>query len=738
LRVESPVRRRVEAVRKAGRAFVLRTIAFDSRVAAALCVAGLLACGCRRSTSGPEITVPSHDAPSVAVATPDAAGEWANGEGADAASDEAEAAAPAGTWVVRNPGPSLQTLFTVAWLGGEEAWAAGAGGTVVRSTDGGRSWKLVAVPLAADWIAVGRAADGAIWLAGSDGAKLRSTDGTTWETIAVLPPDSVAGPSTRRTFLGRLLVDRRQRTWLVTNSLERLDGRTSTWIGPLPGRADAFAWATETRAFSGGGSFELRHLPVTTPGIEGTAIDHTGFLSRSDDGGVSWPDPAASFPERYVRFVVFAADGSGVALGGDAGCPETNAPMMTTADGGVSWNFAGGWTEAAGNSPAGRADLCVPDEREKRLRCTWDGGKSWFGGPFPGAVPGSETDPDGRDIAARDLSHVVAVGAYGRIYRAEGERWVSANDGPVPHLADVALSGDLAVAVGETSVLLSPDRGATWTVADAPLPPVDEGYEETFRQWSRVDVPDPSHVRLGTRWGNVVVSDDGGTTWQERSSGLPLGLLGDDADASMPGIALLRFLDANRGFATTRRRLFATTDAGRSWAPVELPGQAAGRSPLYFAVLPSSPGPTILLSDARGLWRSADGGVTFADVSSGLPGAPTYFTITGLVAHGAQSAWLLDGARVLRSEDGGSTWTPFGSASSDDLWPIGAAPGPADTLEIFYRSGVSRLVARSESRVESPIRAPVLPGVGGTRVAVSPSGRILMVGASGMIATLDR
>jgi photosystem II stability/assembly factor-like uncharacterized protein len=724
---------------------VLRTIMLDSKVVAAFCVAGLLACGCRRSPSAPEITVPSDDAPSVAVATPEAAGEWSSEEGAETTSGDVAqdglpaAVVPAGTWVVRNPGPTLHTLFTVAWLGDEEVWAAGAGGAVVRSTDGGRSWKLVAVPLAADWIAVGRAADGAIWLAGSDGAKLRSADGIAWETIAVLPPDSVAGSSVRRTFLGRVLVDRWQRTWLVTNSLERLDGRTFTWVGPLPGRADAFAWATQTRAFSGGGSFELRHLPVTTPGAEGMAIDHTGFLSRSADGGVSWPEPAAPFPERYVRFVVFAADGSGVALGGDAGCcPETNAPMMTTADGGVSWNFAGGWTEAAGNLPAGRADLCVPDEREKRLRCTWDGGKSWFGGPFPGAVPGSETDPDGRDIAARDLSHVVAVGAYGRIYRAEGERWVSANDGPVPHLADVALSGDLAVAVGETSVLLSRDRGATWTVVEVPLPPVDEGYEETFRQWSRVDVPDPSHIRLGTRWGNVVVSDDGGATWDERSTGLPLGLLGDDADAAMPGIAMLRFLDADRGFVTTRRHLFATADAGRSWTPVELPGEHAGRSPLYFAVLPSSPGPTILLSDARGLWRSADGGVTFADVSSGLPGAPTYFTITGLVADGAGSAWLLDGTRVLRSEDGGSTWTPFGSAGADDRWPIGASPGPDGTLEIFYGNGASRLVVRSETWVESSLRAPVLPGAGGTRIALHPSGRIIMVGASGMIATLDR
>ncbi|MBI5499800.1 MAG: hypothetical protein HY907_06130 [Deltaproteobacteria bacterium] len=639
---------------------------------------------------------------------------------------------------MRNPGPTLQTLVAVEWFSDSEAWAAGYGGAVVRSTDSGASWDLVDVPSTADWIAVGRASDGVIWLASKDGTRLRSADGSAWETIATPSPERAwggDGSTFQRGPSGRILVDRWKRSWVVTNFLERIEGATLTMVGPLPGRADAFAFATETRAFVGGGWFDLRHMPVTTPGAEGMAVDHTGFIRRSDDGGASWLDPRTFF-ERYVRFAVFADDASGVALGGDAFVPETNAPLETTTNGGETWQTAGAWTETPGAPPAGPADLCVPDERLRRVRCTWDDGKTWFGGPFPGPVPGSESNPDGRDLAVRDLDHALGVGYGGRIYRAEGDRWVSANDGPTPHLSDLAVAGSLAVAAGQTSVLLSRNLGETWSDVEVNLPPVTDGYEEAFLGWSAVAVPDATHIRLGTRWGHVVASDDGGATWEERSTGLPLDLPGESTDYSYPGIAMLHFLDNDHGLAASRLRLFATADGCRSWTVVPLPG-AAGRSPRLLAVLPSAPSPTILLSDGRALWRSTDDGRTFAELDGGgLPGPRSYFTINWLGSSGADTAWLVNANVVYRSTDAGASWTQYGF-TGDDLTVIGARTLPDGTLELFDGSGAGLAIGASAEWSDPPVRTPPLPGASGTRLVFTPNGRGILAGASGLAATLD-
>ena len=611
-----------------------------------------------------------------------------------------------------------------------EAWAAGTVGAVVRSTDAGSTWKLVAVPSHADWIAVGAAKDGAIWLAGADGSRLRNADGVTWQEVAPPAPERAwggDGSTFQRGSSGRVLVDRWNRAWLVTNFLERIDGATLAMVGPLPGRADAFAFATETRVFLGGGWFDLRHMPVTTPGAEGMTVEHTGFLRRSDDGGATWLEPRTLF-ERYVRFVVFAPDGAGTIFGGDASVPETNAPLQTTADGGETWDNAGGWTEASGDPPTGPAGLCVPDERLRRVHCTWDGGRTWFAGPFPGPVPGSESNPDGRDLAVRDLDRALGVGYGGRIYRADGERWVSANDGPTPHLTDLAVAHELAVAVGET------DRAGERTEVPVALPPVDEGYEDAFREWAAVAVPDEAHVRLGTKWGNVVASDDGGATWEERSTGLPLGVGGEDTDYSRPGIALLHFLDADRGLAATRLRLFATTDGGRSWSPAPLPGES-GRSPALLAVLPSSPDPTVLISDGRAIWRSADGGRTFAESDEGLPGPREYFTIRWLAADGPSAAWLVNANVVYRSADGGATWTQYGF-TGDDITVVGARTTAAGTLELFDGSGAGRTILASDEWSGPPVTTPPLPGASSTRLVFDSTGRGILAGASGlMIAT---
>jgi hypothetical protein len=73
------------------------------------------------------------------------------------------------------------------------SWRAGAGGSIERSNDGGRTWQPQESPLHEDWVAGAAVTDTLCWLVGRGGAIARTSDGEHWERIA--PPPQAADAS---------------------------------------------------------------------------------------------------------------------------------------------------------------------------------------------------------------------------------------------------------------------------------------------------------------------------------------------------------------------------------------------------------------------------------------------------------------------------------------------------------------------------------------------------------------
>ena len=207
----------------------------------------------------------------------------------------------------------------------------------------------------------------------------------------------------------------------------------------------------------------------------------------------------------------------------------------------------------------------------------------------------------------------------------------------------------------------SADGGATWTQRDVPA--------SGFSPLNGLTFLDSQH---GWAFGNANVrTTDGGQTWQEMpflgstysmtfaTADVGVASTGDlhlsrDGGAtwtvSPDGIYALAFADAQTGLGVSAQGLFRTTDAAATFATVRA-GAAA-------AAVFLTPAVAVAISDGQ-LVRSADGG---ADVgrrrTGGRPDAPRARLRTRRAGVERRRVLPQPDGDLLRSADGGLTWTP--------------------------------------------------------------------------------
>jgi photosystem II stability/assembly factor-like uncharacterized protein len=330
------------------------------------------------------------------------------------ASPAAPADAPAG-WVVQRSGTTA-SLRGLSVVSERVAWASGSGGTVLRTTDGGATWRADTVPGATglelrDVQAFG--ADEALVLtAGSPGRVYRTTDGGRTWTVAFEDPrpavffDGMAFWDDRR---GIAFGDPVDGAFLVIVTED--GGRSWRPVprealpAPLPGEAGFAASGTMVSVHAGG------HAWVGTGGGPVRVL-------RTRDYGRTWAaSPVAmaeGAPSAGLFSVAFRDARNGVAVGGDylqERAPGAN--VAVSADGGATWRVAG---ESA---PRG--------VREVAVYVPGTGGTLVAGGP---SGTGWSAD-DGRTWTAIDTLGIhtlgfasptagFAVGGGGRVARFTG------------------------------------------------------------------------------------------------------------------------------------------------------------------------------------------------------------------------------------------------------------------------------------------------------------------------------
>jgi hypothetical protein len=157
----------------------------------------------------------------------------------------------------------------------------------------------------------------------------------------------------------------------------------------------------------------------------------------------------------------------------------------------------------------------------------------------------------------------------------------------------------------------------------------------------------------------LIESRDAGRTWD------PVSLYGE-AD-----FHVLRFgRDRLYGYDASNDRLLVSGDGGRRWQPLEHPAPIAD-----VAVAPDDD-TQLLATTARGLFASTDGGRSWSRLSSDV----------GLLAWPQKRAAILLGAggEVLVSRDGGRRWTARGAIGEE---PAAFLARSADDLYIALHDG---------------------------------------------------
>ena len=283
------------------------------------------------------------------------------------------------------------------------------------------------------------------------------------------------------------------------------------------------------------------------------------------------------------------------------------------------------------------------------------------------------------------------------LYAQQG--WYAQSSGTTATLYAVsftdAITGTVVGSGG--TILRTTDGGTTWT-------PQRSGTTEHLR---KVSFTDASRGTVVGHNGTILRTTDGGTTWTQQSSGTTIGLTGvsftdanngfvvgsfggtilrtTDGGATWTSLSTgtvsqavwnltdIHFTDANTGtlvgsfYDALRSEQFGlilrTTDGGASWTSRTV-GDCTGLIGVFFVDTDAG----FALSTEDEIYHTTDGGLNWTEQST------VYVIPKGVFFADADNGFVVGGVdpppyegRIMRTTDGGETWNPQQSGTTNFL-----------------------------------------------------------------------
>jgi photosystem II stability/assembly factor-like uncharacterized protein len=271
-----------------------------------------------------------------------------------------------------------------------------------------------------------------------------------------------------------------------------------------------------------------------------------------------------------------------------------------------SRDFGAGWLNADVGLFLNAALVVAVDPRDSShllagtdlgILSSHNGGRSWVPEArdvIIGAVFALAFSPDGE---------LAVCAAASGVFRRDQDGWLRAEapESAIPARALVAGSAsDRFYLLGQSGLFASKDGGRSYALVP--------GFPQTSETAALVAIPGPADVLVAVIDDQAMISQDGGRNW--RNAGLREAVVPVDtiaSDATRP----------QRIWASAGGRIVVSDDLGSGWHSVghPLPEERAK----VRGIMASTDATTLVVSSDRGIYRSEDGGETWALKEDNLP-----------------------------------------------------------------------------------------------------------------------
>ncbi|MBC8145542.1 MAG: hypothetical protein H7X80_08140, partial [bacterium] len=521
----------------------------------------------------------------------------------------------------------------------DNAFAAGRGGVLMRTTDRGDSWDRIDFAFAAVHSSEDIALGNIVALAFTDratgcaiddrGAILYTTDGgATWN----LSRDNAGA---RQTLNALVAVDKRFIAVGANGSI-------------LQSTNKGAAWSVVHRV---AGRRQLRSVRFIDQ-ARGYAVGDSGTVIRTSDGGRTWSAGSTRSTLR-ARDIAFLDATRGMIVG-DSGS------SFVTSDGGSSW-------QRSKHRDTDALLSLVPTSNDSYLTL------GQFNTLFDVASDGATWVRLVRPLAHR-RSYAFATTTDGLSVRSDGVvqrtrdgglSWHSVDIPSRVPMTDVAFrASGRAIVVGDDVALHSEDRGTTWKETDVPR---------------AVKLSDVDLHQSGSAWAlgegpTVLGSSNGGLVWSEliapASEPRELGANTSDYYAPTTGATntSLFALNGLNIWALAGDTLLRTSDGGRSWRGTRTPAWKGVAGNLFFA----SENVGWCGGDGS-VWQTSNGGASWTQQS-----VPASARIIALHFDDLDNGWGVgERGTIIATMNGGAKWSlkPTAHPTNDALISVTRVDG---------------------------------------------------------------
>src|SRR5712691_6150746 len=375
--------------------------------------------------------------------------------------------------------------------------------------------------------------------------------------------------------------------------------------------------------------------------------------------------------------------------------PQPRAPSPVEVPIGLDWRmlgpFRGGRCAAVSGVP-GRGDEFYFGHVNGGVWKTSDAGRTWFpifdDQPVAsiGALAVAPSAPDVIYAGSGESTLRDSVGFGNGVYKSTdaGQTWTHLGLADTQHIGKIAIDpknpdvvfvaaiGHLYAANPDRGVFRSRDGGRTWQKVlykDENVGAVEVVIDPTDARvvyaglWNTRRPPWFVYAPTNGPGGGIHKSTDGGTTWQQLTTGLPATGIGRTGIAVAP---------------SNPRRVYAVVDC--------LVPDLTSPAP---SPQPPAPGPQPPVPGQGGVFRSDDAGATWRRVGSdqALWGRGWYFEKIAVDPKDPDIVYVPNVA-VNRSRDGGATWDVIrGSPGGDDYHQVWISPDNPDILIVASDQG---------------------------------------------------